>query len=146
MGLAELIQRHKPLLDRTFGAGDYEVIDTHEHACIVRAASVEVNLAYDWRDRWVASDLRPLDVPEDSREMHIAETWVRFLGKRLPVRRKSVLNDQQARDELLLVSWLVEEIFSDPQRARDAANFCAGYGAAYNDHYDGQWRPAPDDE
>jgi hypothetical protein len=35
--------------------------------------------------------------------------------------------------EIERIARLDREIFSDPQRARDAANFVNGYHAAYND-------------
>ena len=137
--LAQLLLAEKALLDETFGAGSYQLVETHEHACSVRTAIAEVSLAYDWRDQWVASDIKPLAVPERLQEMHSLETWLGFLDRRLPIRRKSGLDRRQVTDELLLIQVVAKEILADPERRRDAANFCRGYNEAYNDFYSGRW-------
>ena len=41
--------------------------------------------------------------------------------------------------EIEQIARLNKEVFSDPPKARDAANFVNGYHAAYNDWANGAW-------
>jgi hypothetical protein len=136
--LAELLQRQESLLDEIFGKSVYQIEDSDEQFCVLRTEAVEIEFAYDWRDQWLASSIKPLNVPPAVAETNIIETWVRFQDKEVALRRKSQLDDRQVIDELKLVRQVMTDIFTDPQTARDAAYFAWGYTIAYNDWASGR--------
>ena len=80
-------------------------------------------------------------------ELDSPEGWTRPLGEEIrPIPRNSsghvtLSPEEQIRAELKLVARLSREVFSDPQKTRDAFNFVRGYRKAYNDWASGAWDP-----
>ena len=131
--LLDLLNRQAGRLDALFGSGTYRIESANEVACTIRTSAVEVELAYDWRDRWVAPSLRALQVPDEISIPHPVELWMRFVGADSPLPRKGALDEQRVINALERVEQAVRAIFSDPRTARDAAFFAWGYNTAYND-------------
>jgi hypothetical protein len=138
--IAKILEEQGPLLDEIFGEGPYEIEERAPYACVVRSPVLEIRLAYDWRDQWVSSIARPLNVPPDVAEDDIIESWARFVAMKMPARRKSQLDERQVVDELEVVRAVAARVFTDAATARDAACFVRGYRSAYNDWAKGGWR------
>jgi len=141
--VSELLERHRRLLDEAFGASVYAIESIDPAQAIVRFGSLMWQVGYDARDRSISSLI--LESGTLAGEA-IPETWARFLGERATGRPKdssgrvTLSLDEQMKIEIERMARLNNEIFSDAQRARDAASFVNGYHAAYNDWASGDWR------
>jgi hypothetical protein len=138
--IAAFLERDRTLLDQIFGIGQYEIQDIDRDIATVRSADLEINFVYDrYRMRDVGTYITLLAVPEEVSFQHPLDTWARFVGEDTPrlARNASgsitVAPEEQVRNDLKRVARLVQKIFSDPQRRRDAAYFAGGYNKAYND-------------
>jgi hypothetical protein len=126
------------LLDGIFGEGAYHVESTHPHEAAVRSSRFNLEMGYDERDRSIWSSLTLTGAWGE--EVDIAEGWARFLGEEpVPLPRNALGHvplsaEEQIRTELECVARLSRQIFSDPQKTRDAVNFVRGYRKAYNDY------------
>jgi len=140
-----LLDREHHLLDRIFGEGQYEVKSNSPHEASVRSSRFKLELGYDGRDGSVTTSLT---VSEPwGEELDIAEGWARFLGEEVPPLPRSatgqvmVSAEKQIRTQLACLARLSREVFSDPQKTRDAVHFVRGYRQAYNDWARGAWDP-----
>jgi hypothetical protein len=143
--LPALLEREGRLLDRIFGKGEYEVESRHPHQASVLSGRFRLDLGYDGRDGSIGSTLTVTEPWGE--ELDIPEGWTRFLGEDVvPLPRDAsghvaLSPEDQVRAELTCVARLSDEIFSDPQKTRDAINFVRGYRQAYNDWARGAWDP-----
>ena len=127
------------LLGDIFGDDAYEIVaDEDEYLVRVRTAWMNLLIAYDFRDQFVSSSVKPLRVPDELSEDHTTDTLLRFLDIEVGVRRRSILDEQQVKDELNLVRPIVE-LLKDERNSRDATLFVNGYNAAYTDYCSGKW-------
>ena len=138
MGLGDILGQQRPLLDRLFGEGSYSIKVQEPHFAQILTGWMELSLAYDPRDQFVASAIKPLKVPAGLSEEHTTDTLLRARDIEVASRRKSALDDQQVVDELTLVSPLVG-LFKGEQESCEATWFARGYNAAYTDWASGQW-------
>jgi len=143
--IAAFLDRERALLDETFGAQQYEIEDTDRDEATIRSPGLEVKLAYDRnRARDVGTYITLLGLPDELSIQHPLDTWAAFLGEEIPLLPRNgsgiivVPPDEQVRNDLKWIARFVQEIFSDPQRKRDAAYFARGYNRAYNDWASGK--------
>lgn len=143
--LAKLLEGERPWLDRIFGEGAYRVETTDPHQVSVRSVRLKLELGYDARDRSIGSTLEVTE--EWGTELDSPYGWARFLGEEVPPWPRNpsghvtLTPEEQVRAELKWLARLSAELFSDPQKTRDAVNFVRGYRAAYNDWATGAWDP-----
>ena len=130
--LSDLLRQQHKLLDEIFGRGSYQIEEIRPAVCELKTAEVEIEFAFDPRDRWVSSMIKPLNVPADLVESYPAGTFLRFCDIDEPVRRKSNLNGDQIVAELELIEPAIR-LLRDPQKCREAVWFARGYCAAYTD-------------
>jgi len=142
--LSELLEREQTSLDEIFGEGAYQIESSDSDCATVRSARLKWSLGRDPRDGLIVSEL--LAVPgEPWEEQAITEVWARFLDEEIPpVPRYAsghvkLSAGEQIKRELGWVHRLTRAIFSDPQKARDAAFFVQGYQRAYDDYCSGSW-------
>jgi len=139
MRLEDIVRAQTGLLGDIFCDDAYEILaDEDDDVARVRTAWMDVLLAYDFRDQFVSSSVKPLRVPAELSEDHTTDTLLRFLDIEVGVRRRSALDERQVRDELNLVRPLVE-FLKDERNSRDATLFVYGYNVAYTDHNSGKW-------
>lgn len=140
--VSELLERQRALLDRAFGAGAYSIESVGSEQATVRSGSLKWRVSYDARDRSIGSLIVESGTLAGEA---IPDTWARFLGEHATgwpkdsSGRVSLSLDDQMTFEIDRIARLNNEVFCDPQRARDAANFVNGYHAAYNDWASGDW-------
>ena len=140
--LPALLEREHALLDGIFGQGAHEVESSDPVEARVRSGGLELELVYDRRGGLIMTNVT---VTGEWGEVDSAEGWARFLGEEsvpLPRTRSgwiAVDPEEQVRAELERVARLAQEIFSDPQKTRDAVHFVRGYRIAYNDWASGAW-------
>ena len=140
--VSELLERQRGLLDKAFGAGAYSIECIGPEQATVRSGSLEWRVSYDARDRSIGSLIVESGTLAGEA---IPDTWARSLGEQ-PTGwpkdgsgRVSLSLDDQMTVEIERMARLNNNVFCDPQRARDAANFVNGYHAAYNDWASGDW-------
>lgn len=139
MRLEKMVRAQAELLGDVFGEDAYEIVADEDNEVVrVRTAWMDVLLAFDFRDQFVSSSVKPLRVPDELSEDHTTDTLLRFLDIDVGIRRKSVLDEQQVRDELNLMRPLVE-LLKNERSSRDATWFVNGYNAAYTDYCSGKW-------
>jgi hypothetical protein len=143
LSIPKVLERQRDALDQAFGVGAYSIESTDAAEATVRSGLLEWRVGYDSRDRSIHSLIVESGVPEAGQA--IPETWARYLGEEPTGWPKdssghvSLSLDEQVRIEIERLARLKREIFSDPQRARDAAYFVRGYHSAYNDWASGNW-------
>lgn len=142
--LAAILQCERELLDQIFRNEPYEIEGDGPHHAAVRSGRLRLEFGYDaWRDRSVANTL--VVTEPWGEELDGLHGWVRFLGEEMPADPQDTSDHvllgprEQVRAQLTLAARLVEEIFSDPHKTRDAIHFVRGYREAYNDHASGAW-------
>ena len=107
----------------------------------MQTSLVEVRFGRDRRDGAIGSMIVLRDPPAETGGEAEIWTWARFLGVEVaPVNRDRagrvrVAPDEQLRAEITMIGRLMKEVFSDPQRLRDAAFFVEGYTVRYNDGF-----------
>lgn len=143
--IAELVGSERTLLDQTFGVGEYEIDDVDLDEAIIRTAALKVKLVYDrHRSSDVGTYISLFGVPDELAVEHPIDIWARFVGEDIPLLPRnragiiSIPPDEQIRNDLQRVAHLLREVFTDPQRKRDAAHFASGYNTAYNDWASGK--------
>jgi hypothetical protein len=134
------LRAEQAALDRIFGAGNYDIEDVNSDEAIVRTSGLEVRFTYDRsRLRDVSTSMTIFGVPDQVSTDHRPDALAHMLGQEIPTPPVDAEGffalppEEQVRDHLKWLARFVEEIFSDPQRTRDAAHFGAGYNAAYGD-------------
>ncbi len=138
--IAAHLTRHPDLLTEIFGDG-YELDDDAPDHVIIRSTNMTVEFGCDGRDGDTGAIIKFHDPPVDA----LTFSWLRFTEQQQTKPRNSfgrveASAQQQIEAELQDLLRLKREVFSEPQRARDAANFVDGYQAAYNDYCAGDWR------
>jgi hypothetical protein len=140
--MAELLGRAQPMLDQAFGAGSYEIESSHPEQATVRSSLLEVRFGCE-RDGAIGALIVLRDPPSGTGGEAETWLWAKFLGveARPPIMdragRVRAAPEQRFRVEVEMIGRLVPDIFSDPQRVRDAAFYVAGYTRAYNDRASG---------
>jgi len=138
-----LLDHERALLDSIFGEGEYQIESSHPQEAAIRFSRFKLALGYDARDGSIASTLT-LTEPWGE-ELDDPQGWARFLGEEPASPPRNSLGqvtlgpEEQIRAELKLVARLSRDIFSDPQKTRDAVNFVRGYRTAYNEWARGAW-------
>jgi len=143
--IVELLDREQPMLDHAFGVGSYEVDSSHPEQATVRSSLLEARFGCE-RDGAIGALIVLRDPPTGT--CGEAETWLwaKFLDVDAPpmIRdhegRVQAAPEQQLRREVEMIGRLVRDIFSDPQKAREAAFYVEGYTRAYNDWASGNWQ------
>ena len=143
--LAELLDRQRSRLAEAFGEGGFDVETSGTDQATVRTSLLEVRFRRDLRDGAVSALILLRDPPTGAEAEAEPWLWARFLGVDTPalVRDRNgkirASAEEQLTDEVDRIVQLALEIFSDPQKLRDAAFFVEGYTRAYNDSYAGKW-------
>ena len=146
--VAVFLDREAALLAELFGGEAYEVEDVSPDVAIIRSTVFEMTFAYDRRRaRDLGTSIKLLGLPSELSVEHGLGSWARFLEEDIPVLPTNASGiitvplEVQVRDNLKWVARFAREIFSDPQRTRDAVHFADGYDAAYTDYCSGKWDP-----
>ena len=142
--ISDLLGSERPLLDEIFGRGKYEIDDVDPDVSIVRSAVIELKFGFDrHRARDIVTTVTIVGVPQEI-SLNSLDVLARFIGEDippLPTNANGVVSvppDEQIRKHLRCVLRLAEDVFTDPQKTRDAAIFGAGYNSAYNDWASGK--------
>lgn len=136
--MSEILQRHQHILDRLFGAANYEIEAHRDEVATIRTPWMQVSFTCDWRDQFISSSIRPLRVPPENSVECTTNTLLRYCGIHTAVRSRGIVDDQQIIDELNRIRPLVD-LLKDERKSRDAVSFVRGYNSAYTDYMSGKW-------
>jgi hypothetical protein len=142
--VADLLQQQRHVLDTAFGEADYRIEAPSSDSAVIQLNSIEVRFGRE-RDGNIGALVLLRNPPENSCGDAGTEQWAKFLGKETAVKSRGRngkvedLAEDQLKNEIELIGRLIREIFSNPQRTRDAVYYVEGYTRAYNDWASGKW-------
>lgn len=141
--MVALLNQEQSALDRIFGKEAYEITSSHPQQATIRSRLVDVSFGCE-HDGDVGSLIELRDPPAEVGGAAGTWLWATFLDVDMPpwerdrAGRVRTPPEQQLGRELAVIARLAAEVFSDPQRLREAAWYVEGRTREYNDRCSGR--------